>query len=382
MFSYWEQQSFLDYDHIVVGAGIVGLSVAVELRQCYPDARVLLLERGLITTGASSRNAGFACMGSATELLDDLSKMKEDEVLTLFERRKKGLSALRQRLGDHTICYVEDGSYELIDEAALPAVEQLDVLNKLLLPITGKSAFRLVNEQIKQFGFSTSFTKALIENTCEGALDTGKMLRALTDLAIQLNVEIKTGAVVSHFEESKDYVTAFVPDVLRKESWALRCKALSICTNAFTAQLLPDEDVIPGRGQVLITKPISNLKFKGIYHFAEGYYYFRELNGRVLFGGGRNLDIEGETTNELELNDMIQDVLLHHLRKIILPDTPFEIAQRWSGVMAFGTTKTPIVRAFSNRVFGAFRMGGMGVALGTAIAVDLTKIIKNTISND
>jgi len=69
MFSYWEQESFSFYDHIVAGAGIVGLNVAIALKEQYPNARVLVLERSLLPTGASTRNAGFACMGSPTELL-------------------------------------------------------------------------------------------------------------------------------------------------------------------------------------------------------------------------------------------------------------------------------------------------------------------------
>ena len=36
MFSYWEQQSFADYQHILIGAGIVGLSTAIELKGKYP----------------------------------------------------------------------------------------------------------------------------------------------------------------------------------------------------------------------------------------------------------------------------------------------------------------------------------------------------------
>ncbi|RYZ47414.1 MAG: FAD-binding oxidoreductase, partial [Sphingobacteriales bacterium] len=66
MLSYWEKTSFLHYDHIVIGSGIVGLSTALELRGRFPSSRILVLERGLLPTGASSRNAGFACMGSVT----------------------------------------------------------------------------------------------------------------------------------------------------------------------------------------------------------------------------------------------------------------------------------------------------------------------------
>ena len=375
MFSYWERQSFTHYDYVVIGSGIVGLSSAVELKQKHPNASVLVLERGLLPTGASTRNAGFACMGSLTELLDDLNANDEASVIALFEERKKGLEKLRSRLGDDRIGYKTNGSYELINKEELPMLEAMARMNELLQPVTGKESFRLVNEKIEIFGFAKNYTKALIENTCEGEINTGMMMRTLINLALSLGIEIKTGADVIRFEESERSVTIIVGDSFRNEHWNLSCEKLLICTNAFTKKLLPDEDVVPGRGQVLITKPIAGLQFKGIYHFDRGYYYFREIDGRVLFGGGRNLDFEGETTEQFELSEIIQNDLEQKLRDIILPGTPFEIDMRWSGIMAFGKNKGPIVKAFSDRVFGAFRMGGMGVALGSRAAENVVDML-------
>jgi len=376
MFSYWEQESFSFYDHIIVGAGIVGISHAIELRERFPGLRILVLERGLLPTGASTRNAGFACMGSATEILDDLTTATEAEVVALFGSRKMGLEKLRARLGDERIGYKADGGYELISDKECPSLEKLDHLNELLMPVAGKAAFRLANDRIAGFGFGGNYARALVENTCEGGLHTGKMMRALTDMAIAAGVEIKTGADVSGFEESAGHVSVTVKDTFRKGEWVLRCTAMSICTNAFTRQLLPGEDVVPGRGQVLVTDPVPGLKFRGIFHFNMGYYYFREINGRVLFGGGRNLDFEKERTTEMELNQMIQEDLMEKLTNIILPGQQFTIAMRWSGIMAFGATKQPIVKAISGRVFGAFRMGGMGVALGSNAAQSLANIVE------
>ena len=379
MISYWEQESFLHYDHIVVGVGIVGLNTAIELKQHYPTQRVLVLERGLMTTGASSRNAGFACMGSVTELLDDLQHMSEQEVVALFMLRKRGLDILRTRLGDDNIGYAANGSYELISYHEAEAMDKIDYLNKLLMPDMGKLAFRQVNEKIKEFGFSDSYATALIENTFEGEINTGKMLRALTDLAISRGVEIKTGAEVSRFEEAKNHVDVIVKDTFRNETWTLKSRTITLCTNAFTKALLPDADLTPGRGQILITHPIADLKLKGIYHFDKGYYYFRELNGRILIGGGRNLDFKTETTTELTLNKLIQIDLEQKLADIVIPHTHFEVAQRWAGIMAFGPTKQPVVKAFSDRVYGCFRMGGMGVAMGSEVARQVGAMVKTAI---
>ena len=77
MLSYWEHQTFTDYDFIVVGGGITGLSTAASLRDLHPNAKILLLERGLLPSGASTRNAGFACFGSVTELLNDIKVLGE-----------------------------------------------------------------------------------------------------------------------------------------------------------------------------------------------------------------------------------------------------------------------------------------------------------------
>jgi len=371
MFSYWEQQSFSHYDHIVVGAGIVGLSVAIELRERYPTASILVLERGLLPTGASTRNAGFACMGSATELLDDLQHATETEVAALFEARKKGLERLRKKLTDQKIGYRENGGYELVSEKELGALDKLDYLNQLLQPITGKDAFKPAKEKIAAFGFGGSYSKGLIENTCEGELNSGMMMRALLDMCIEYGVEVKTGAETVGFEEDDKHVFVRVKDPFRADIWLLTCNTLNICTNAFTKQLLPDVDITPGRGQVLVTHPIDGLRFKGIYHMDKGYYYFREIDGRVLFGGGRNLDFETEETTEFSLNALIQIDLEQKLADIILPGTHFQVAQRWAGIMAFGANKYPIVKAYSKRVYGAFRMGGMGVALGSETAFQL-----------
>lgn len=95
--NFWEKASFTDYDYIIIGSGIVGLSTAIELKTKFPATKILILERGFFPSGASTRNAGFACMGSVTELTDDLTVMEEEEVIALYEMRKKGLEKLRKK---------------------------------------------------------------------------------------------------------------------------------------------------------------------------------------------------------------------------------------------------------------------------------------------
>lgn len=361
MLSYWEKESLLHYDVIILGSGIVGLSAAISIKEQEPGKRVLVLERGLLPTGASTKNAGFACIGSLTEILDDLTVMPPTEVVALVQMRLQGLRQLRHRIGDERMQYRERGSYELIGKAEQPALDRLDEVNDLLSGILPGPAFSVSDQH---FGFHN--VPAMVQNHFEGELHTGMMMRSLIDLAMEKGIEIKTGCHVTKLEDTKVYVEDFV----------FHASQVAICTNAFAKQLLPGLDVTPGRGQVLITSPVKDLPFKGIFHFHKGYYYFRELNGRVLFGGGRNLDFAGETTTEIALQARIQQDLEEKLHTLILPGRHFTIEDRWAGIMAFGPTKQPIIAQHGAHTFIAVRMGGMGIAIGSEVGRQLAAMMR------
>ena len=115
--SYWELKTWLDeLDFCVVGSGITGLSCALELRRTHPRARILILEKGVFPQGASTKNAGFACFGSLTEILADLNHHSDDTVAALVLQRWKGIQLLRQRLGDKALDYKPWGGYEVFRE--------------------------------------------------------------------------------------------------------------------------------------------------------------------------------------------------------------------------------------------------------------------------
>ena len=79
-------------------------------------------------------------------------------------------------------------------------------------------------------------------------------------------------------------------------------------------------------------------------------------------GGGRHRDPEGETTTELALHDDIQAWLDTQLHEVILPGRQVKVAHRWSGIMGFGDSKSPVVRRVDERVVCGVGLGGMGVA--------------------
>lgn len=377
MISFWEREHFTAYNFIVVGGGIVGCSTAYHLAKAYPNASIAILERGIFPSGASTKNAGFACFGSLTELVDDLPKLGEKNLVALVEKRWKGLQKLRNILGDQTLDYHINGGYELIREQEIPELEKLDYINKLLSPLFPEAVFKENPGLMKQFGLSSDKTKTVVSNQYEGQINTGKMMKAWWEICAQQGVKIFTGCEVKHIEEENHSVKIVVSDVTGDEDIYFKAEKTAICTNAFSKQFLPNEIIEPARGMVLITQPIKNLQIRGVFHYDAGYFYFRNVDNRLLIGGGRNLDSENETTLEFGINPKIKQRLINDISEMILPDQPFEVDMEWSGIMAFGKNKSPLVKKVTDKIVVGARLGGMGVAIGTQIGNEI-----HTLFND
>lgn len=367
--SYWEIKSwFSNVDYTIVGSGIVGLSCALHLKERFPESKILVLEKGMLPQGASTKNAGFACFGSLSEIIDDLKTHTEEEVYNLVKKRVDGLKLLRDTLGDANINFKNHGGYELfLNEDALleTCISKKASINNLLKPIFKENVFSI---KPNSFHFN-NIKENYIFNQFEGQIDTGQMMEALLQKALSKGIKILNNITVNGFLEDETSVKIDT-NVLEFST-----KKLFIATNGFASQLI-NEAVKPARAQVIITKPIKNLHIKGTFHLDKGYYYFRNIDNRILFGGGRNLDFKGEETTEFSQTELIQNKLESVLKNVILPETPFEIDYRWSGIMGVGTQKNTIVKSLSNHVFCGVKLGGMGVAIGSLIGKELAQLIE------
>ncbi|MEM9857936.1 MAG: FAD-dependent oxidoreductase [Bacteroidota bacterium] len=372
MISFWERESFVHYDFIVIGAGIVGLSTALSIREKSPNASIAIVEKGMFPTGASTKNAGFACFGSLTELLADIRAVGDIPTQELVQTRINGLKKLRKRIGDVNLDYQQNGGYELITKNELGALQEMESVNSLIQPVIHDHTFQLRPELVSEFGFDKSSIETIIFNPHEGQLDTGKMMKNLTLLATENNIAIYTGTEVTHLEEGETVTVKVSSNHIDN---SLKAGRVIVCTNAFTHKLFPDQDITPGRGLVLITKPIEALKFKGAFHMDEGYYYFRDFQNRLLFGGGRNEFVLQEQTTDFAINEKILKLLKNKLSNVILPDTDYTIDMAWTGIMAFGPSKQPILKWYSDKILLGVRLGGMGVAIGSELGEELARMV-------
>ncbi len=362
--SYWElsalQDSYYPADSIdpdvqvdlaVVGAGLVGIGVALEYKRKHPAAEVVLLEQTPSPANASTRNAGFACFGTVGELLDDLTREDEAVVYARVRARYEGLLHLRTEVGDAALHYEPCGGYEIFTdrEQYEKVAGQVQKFNSWMAQISGEHG---VYEPVVMNGYSAIF------NRLEGAIHSGYMYAALLQKLAEAGVRVRWG----------QQVEAIVPDIgVQVNGRLLATKQVALCSNAHTAALLPGCAIAPGRGYVFVTEPLpaGSPVWHGTFHYDRGYVYYRHVgNNQILLGGGRNVDYSGETTLADGANPIVHDYLVKFAEEVLKLPEGWRIAQAWSGIMGFTEEHSPVVREVQPGVWLASGLGGMGVALG------------------
>ncbi len=367
MLSHWEKDTWYDnIDFLIVGSGIVGLSTAIWLKRQAPDSKVLIVERGRLPHGASTKNAGFLCFGSVGELMSDLESTSEDIMLATLAMRIEGLAELESLVDLSQIDYSRCGGTELFANATefKSAEQAIPYLNELI-----DKHFRLTDCFAKQVGSHPfSLYNHSIINQYEGRIHTGSMISQLFRLAISSGVLYLPSTEVTTWERHGGGLTIHCTE------GEINTKQLMLCTNAFTQALVAEDDITPYRNQVIVTTPLSTSIPDTCYHLEEGYLYFRPIGNRLLIGGGRNHFGQEEQTATLANSAEVVDYLVNVVNSL-LPQEDISPSLTWSGILGIGKEKTPIIKQLEHSVYLGARLGGMGVAIGSKVGKDLAHLV-------
>ena len=338
----------------------MGLWTAYELKKKNPYLKITILERNTIPLGASTRNAGFACFGSPTEIIHDIAHMGLETTLEVVKMRYLGIEKIKAHFGMGQMEFDPCGGYECInkDYAHFDQLdEKLAELNEHLKDLTDQDqTFVRRDAAIAEKGMMGF--DAIVENSLEGSLHSGKLVSALIQKVQAAGVSILNGMEVVYWEKKPQGIILHTSQQI-----LFTCNQVLFCTNAYGNTLFPDLNITPARGQVIVTSPIEGLKLNGTFHFDEGFYYWRNLGNRILLGGARNADFETEQTTETAVTDLIKNKLTGFLKDHIHPSYQYTIEDHWSGIMGFTENKKPLLSQVSDNVFVAIACNGMGVAL-------------------
>ena len=382
---YWEREHLLrTADVTIVGAGIVGMSAALHLRSLMPDALIRIVERHPLAAGGSSRNAGFACFGSAGSGWTILKTLGDEALAELVRERALGLRALIEMLGESALGLQWSGGWELfrqeeqsLCEAAMAAVPRLNALLTPVLenalqglhgPHAGQPALRLDAGRAHALGAAGA-----LHLPWEGMLHTGQMVSAFHRALDHAGIQRLHGVEVQGWTRSQGGHGW----TLETNLGQLHTTQLALCTNGFAAKLLPGLDVNAVPNRVLVLKSDADVLPQGTYHLERGYLYMRTLRpGEILFGGGRHWGhevMEGQPSK----SEAAWDAQLLSAARGWIPGH-LEVTHRWTGWLGVGQTRAPLIGTSETGLHHAVRMGGMGVAIGAGVGRQLARRIHGT----
>ena len=375
--SYWERTSLnAPTDFLIVGSGFVGLCAALETRKTFPRASILVVDRAPVGFGASTRNAGFGCFGSPSELLDDAKRVPLSTVIDRVERRYRGLQQWLSWFSPDAFDWFPGGGQEVFSADKYSLFKECEAflpeLNRQVGSFMNHSSVYSKNETKHR---SPSLPYAL-SIAIEGHLHPGKLMELLRKKAQTEHIVLRGGVTIEPFSHWTRTEKGWE---IPSQEGILVSERVLVATNAFTQHLFPELEVEPARGQVLLTAPLpQGNPWIGSFHADEGYLYFRNVGQGLLLGGGRNRFREQEKNDSGCTSEEVMNYLESFLREHLLPHQPVEITDRWAGTMGFGpkNEKEPLVLQKAPGVVVACRMGGMGVALAPSVATEAVSLFR------
>lgn len=368
-YSYWERQYIsATAGYTIVGAGLVGCSIALALRNRYPQATIQIIDAGASPQGASTKNAGFVCTGSASELLDNMNDIGSDRLWNLVERRWRGRTRLLEFMNHHTVPYRMVKGYEAFNSDLILSynncLENLSELNRGMSNISGvESYFTLLSERREPFRANVN----LIQHNSEGQIQPALLLQKMQQVLSKSKVRFINGISVHNYESSSQGWK-----VLCNEDIQLNTRKLILATNALSADLIPKTYLRPVRNQVIVSQKIEH-SLVGCVHMDKGYFYLRNVGNRILVGGGRHILGDDEMTRDFGNTDAAAKLLIQTASQLLdLPEIKPDF--HWSGILGMAMTPEPIAKSLGDGLFAAVGLGGMGVAISMQLGHEIADL--------
>lgn len=348
--SYWDFNLPKQLDFCIIGAGFTGIGIAIGLREKYPKAEIALMERLPTGAAASTKNAGFLCFGSPTEILDSIETIGEKKTFDLLSLRRKGANTLNNICASLNINMVKTGGHEVFTDKISFAKtrDNLLVINALLKDIDPEMQWSQKKSTWAKIGH-TLFSPA------EQQIHPGTVHEALIKHLRKLNIPAYHSCTLTAHKKDGNNIAVEINGKMH-----LKTRCLLMATNAFQKGL---KEVVPARNIVRLYKPQNQTSIKANIHYDRGYVYMRNVGKYFLIGGGRNVDMAHEQTDEFGENATVESYLEKSLYKLIKMHIEPEPLWQWSGIITTGKNGMPLFKRLTKNTYYVGRYAGMGVAL-------------------
>jgi len=318
-------------DVIVVGGGLAGIGVAVNLARAGTDV-ALLEARTQLGCGWTGRNLGLVSLGLGEHPARLASAMGRTAAVALLRFSKKNLD-----LFAHQECAVPNGGIYL--PSAPGEVAQIDLGLDILQECGAQPEIWSPQKIEETLGIHSAGPGRFIPE--ELACDPVAVVESLTKEAIQEGARIHTGCRVESVEDIQDGVRAHFGER------AIEAEAIVFANNAGLPLLDPafSEIIAPARRQSVMVRGSGHPASTPI-RSQHGHLEVRILpSGNIMASGCRwatpHMEV-GETDETVQI-DLVEEKLLEAIERLIQPSSGLEVLSRWSGIMALTCDGLPLV---------------------------------------
>lgn len=349
-------------DVAIVGAGVVGCSIAYQLAK--RGKSVAVFDKRGIGSGASGRNGGMTGTGSALHssageaitaltsenfsmLQDELARELNDDFSLLVTG---GIDiATTEEQADFLKQAVEMQQANGVDVEWLDAQQARDLVPALSEHIYGV-------EWKRNSGHLWPFQ--LVHALANGARYSGATFHPHTPVS---RVLVDSGNVTG-IETARGVVEAM---------------SVVIATNAWTRDLLPDLPdgaIVPSRGQILVTQPVGQILPMPFSTNYDKEYGRQTHSGQILCGGFRRLDVdEGLGHFTEDVHPPAVGGIANCLATIFPKLKDVRVVRTWAGLMGFTADGLPMIGSCGDKdglyVAAGFNGGGFSFALAVGKAM-------------
>lgn len=345
----------------VVGGGFTGVSAAWHLRRRHPDRGVVLLEAGVLGSGASGRNGG-----QVLNWVNGVTPRDPEEARRIHDATRAGIDLAETLAERHAPpgTFRRQGCLEVYTDSrrAEGAERRVQELRAAGIPAEFVPAARL----------GIAGARGAILDPLAGRLNGFALLQALRPALVDEGVLVYEHTPVRRVRGGAELV-------LETPEGEVRAGALVLATNGYTPSLgFFRGGILPLHSHVLATAPLSEAQWAAAgWGSWDGFtddfdrisYACRTPGGRLLFGGGGNpaytYRFGGATAPDpragLRAARFMGSVLARYFPS--LAGVP--VAQRWAGTLALTLDRVCSmgVGGEHRNVYHALGYSGHGVAL-------------------
>lgn len=363
--SYWldgSKKSKKNYDFVIVGGGIAGLSTAYWLQKKDPTASIALIEKDRIGFGASGRNAGFVTCGSTEHFIKLQERFGINKAVEIWKFSETNRELLKEHIIQDqakAVAFKQTGSCTVAPSDA--HWKKYQEIAKVMR--AHQIQVQEVHSSTLENSYGVTGFKGGIEYLGDGEIHPVQLLELLrSKLKIDIFENTEVFAIESRGANQN----------IKTDQGSFTTPKVLLTLNAYLPLVLKEYSkwVVPHRGQILVTEPLPAF-VKGPCYLTKHLCYFRQLpGGELLIGGFRNLSLATENNWLDQTTDLIQEALLKFTQEHFKFGAQAKVAYQWSGVMGFTPDEQMIIGNTANHphlhVMAGCAGHGMGLSFHAA----------------